>query len=380
MSTADRPILPSFEALFGAKAEARADAPGRVNLIGEHTDYHDGFVLPAVIPQRTRAMVHGRDDRRVRAWSSDGGPGIEEYTLGQETRGRGWLDYVQGLTVSFAARGLTVPGFDLWVDSNVPIGGGVSSSAALEVSVLRALRARFGLPLDDVELARIGQAAETAFVGAPVGIMDQMASSLGRDGEALFLDTRTLAVERIPLPPGVALIVIASGVTHAHAGGEYATRRRESFEAATHLGVERLRDLDTAALPRLAGMDAVLARRARHIITENQRVRDAADALREGDVATVGRLMNASHESMRDDYQISTSEIDLLVSLVQAEPSVFGARLTGGGFGGSIVALARTDDAATIALRVLKHYEAASGRAGRVLLPLIGAGVEGHAF
>ena len=378
MSTADRPIVPTFEAVLGAKAEARADAPGRVNLIGEHTDYHDGFVLPAVIPQRTRAMVHGRVDRRVRAWSSDGGPGIEEYTLGQETRGRGWLDYVQGLTVSLAARGVTVPGFDLWLDSSVPIGGGVSSSAALELSVLRALRARFVLPLDDVELARVGQAAETAFVGAPVGIMDQMASSLGRDGEALFLDTRTLAVERIPLPPGVALIVIASGVTHAHAGGEYATRRRESFDAATHLGVERLRDLDTAALPRLAGMDAVLARRARHIITENQRVLDAADALREGDPGTVGCLMNASHESMRDDYQISTPEIDLLVSLAQAEPSVFGARLTGGGFGGSIVALARADDAAIVAFRVLKHYEDAGGRGGRVLLPLIG--VVGHAF
>ncbi|MEO6235530.1 MAG: galactokinase family protein, partial [Vicinamibacterales bacterium] len=287
MSNDERAALPAFEALFGAAAEAHADAPGRVNLIGEHTDYHEGYVLPAVIPQRTRAALRAREGRRVRAWSADATPPLEEYTLGEERRGRGWLDYVQGLTVSLARQGVELTGFDLRLESDVPIGGGVSSSAALEVSVLRALRTRFALALDDVAIARSGQEAEVTFVGAPVGIMDQMAASLGRDGEALFLDTRALAVERIPLPPEVKLIVIDSGVTHAHAGGEYGARRRESFEAARQLGVALLRDVDVTSLARLDALDPLLARRARHVITENQRVLEAAAALRAADAAAL---------------------------------------------------------------------------------------------
>lgn len=370
MSNVERAALPAFEALFGAAAEAHADAPGRVNLIGEHTDYHEGYVLPAVIPQRTRAALRAREDRRVRAWSADAAPPLEEYTLGEETRGRGWLDYVQGLTVSLARQGVELTGFDLRLESDVPIGGGVSSSAALEVSVLRALRTRFALSLDDVAVARSGQEAEVTFVGAPVGIMDQMASSLGRDGEALFLDTRTLAVARIPLPPGVALIVIDSGVTHAHAGGEYGARRRESFEAARQLGVAHLRDVDVTSLPRLDALDPLLARRARHVMTENQRVLEAAAALRAGDPATLGRLMNASHASMRDDYEISTPDVDTLVALMQEEPGVFGARMTGGGFGGSIVGVSRAAGARAAAEHVVRRYCAATRRDARILLPL----------
>ena len=366
------PPSPAFTELFGAPAEADATAPGRVNLLGEHTDYHDGFVLPATIPQRTHAAVRAGGDRRVRAWSAGTGREVESYLLGAETPGRGWLDYVQGLTLALSRRGFELPGFDLRLESAVPIGAGVSSSAALEVSVLRALRTRFDLPIDDVELARAAQAAETDFVGAPIGIMDQMASSIGRDGEALFLDTRTLAFERIPLPGDADLVVIDSRIAHTHAGGDYATRRRESFDAAAQLGLDRLRDADPGTLLRLAAIDPLLARRARHVITENQRVRDAVTALRRGDLQSFGRLMNASHASMRDDYETSTPQIDLLVAITQQDVDAFGARLTGGGFGGAIVALVRGGAGRRVAARVVHAFKSAAGIDATVL-------VAGHA-
>jgi galactokinase len=364
MSIVPRP----FESLFGAAAESHASAPGRVNLIGEHTDYHEGFVLPVVIPRQTAAAIRARADGLVRAWSAGAVDRIETFTLGDETPGRGWVDYVQGVTAALARRGLPVSGFDLRLESTVPIGAGVSSSAALEVSLLRALRARWSLDLDDLALARVAHAAETEFVGAPVGVMDQVASSLGRDGEALFLDTRTLTVERVPLPPAVDLVVIDSGIAHAHAGGAYATRRRESFDAARALGVTHLRDLDAGALGRLASIEPVLARRARHVITENQRVLDAVSALRQGDVQALGRLMDASHRSMRDDYETSTPEIDTLVAIAQAHPDVIGARLTGGGFGGSIVALAAAARGARVGADVAAEYRQRTGQRGAVLV------------
>jgi galactokinase len=346
-----------------------ADAPGRVNLIGEHTDYHDGYVLPTVIPQRTRVELRPRADRRVRAASPALGERWEEYEAGAETPGRGWLDYVQGVTATLAARGVDVPGFDARISSDVPIGAGVSSSAALEVSLLRALRTLLSLDLDDVEIAQIAQAAETDFVGAPVGIMDQMASSLGRDREALFLDTRTLAVERLPLPASMEVVVIDSGITHAHAGGEYVTRRRESFEAAALLRVERLRDAGPTLLPRLDDLPPVLARRARHIITENERVLAAVAAIRAADPRRLGELFAASHASMRDDYETSTPEIDMLVAIAAAHPEVYGARLTGGGFGGAVVALVRRGTAPAAAEEIRQAYVRRTGRRGAVLVP-----------
>jgi galactokinase len=352
---------------------ASADAPGRVNLIGEHTDYHDGFVLPTVIPQRTRVDLTRRDDRRVRASSASMGGGWLEYDLGREARGRGWLDYVQGVTAVVAAARFDLAGFDARIESTIPLGAGVSSSAALEVSLLRGLRTLFALPYDDVALARMAQAVETTFVGAPVGIMDQMASSLGRDGEALFLDTRTLAIERLPLPRTIEVIVIDSGVVHAHAGGEYATRRRESFEAAALLGVEMLRELDVSALPRIAALPPVLARRARHIVTENQRVLDTVAALRGGDVARAGTLFAASHASMRDDYETSTPDVDALVRIGAGHPAVHGARLTGGGFGGAVVLLAQAGRGRAAARSIRDEYARETGRKGIVLVPDDGA-------
>jgi galactokinase len=367
--TRDDAELRSFETLYDASSDVRADAPGRVNLIGEHTDYHEGFVLPMTIPQRTRVQLRRRNDRRVRAWSAGISDGIAEYDIGAEARGRGWLDYVQGVTASLAAAGHVVSGFDARIESTVPLGSGLSSSAALEIALLRALRDAFGLALDDVEVARIGQRVETDFVGAPIGIMDQMASSLGRDGEALFLDTRSLAFERIPVPPAIELVVIDSGVKHQHAGGEYVTRRRESFEAARALGVERLRDVPLEALPRVDALQPILARRARHIITENARVLDAVRALRAGAAAELGRLLDASHASMRDDYEVSTPDIDLLVEMGRADPDIYGARLTGGGFGGATVMLSRAGTARDAAARIAGKYERQTGRHGAVLVP-----------
>jgi galactokinase len=346
---------------------AEASAPGRVNLIGEHTDYHDGFVLPTVIPQQTHVSVVRRPDRRIRATSASLMNAREEYEAGAERAGRGWLDYIQGVTWTLARRGITIPGLDLQIASTVPLGAGVSSSAALEIALLRALRTLLGLNLDDVALARIAQTAETDFVGAPVGIMDQIASSLGRPGEALFFDTRTFTIERVPIPPRIELLVIHSGITHAHASGDYVTRRRESFEAAARLGVHRLRDIDS--LDRLTSLPSTLARRARHVVTENARVIEAVAALRQGDAAHLGRLFNASHASMRDDYEVSTPEIDTLVAIATRRPDVYGARLTGGGFGGAIVALARAGTARDAADAIVREYSRTTALVPVALLP-----------
>lgn len=348
---------------------ATASAPGRVNLIGEHTDYHEGLVLPAVLPQRTHVSIVRRRDRRIRATSAAVTNGAAEYESGAEQAGRGWLDYVQGVTSTLARHGVRVPGFDVNIESTLPVGAGVSSSAALEVALLRALRTLLVLDLDDIELARIAQAAETDFVGAPVGIMDQIAVSLGRPGEALFFDTRTFDVARVAIPPTVELIVIHSGVAHAHAGGGYVTRRRESFDAAAMLGVRYLRDVDTGALDRLAALPPPLSRRARHVITENARVIEAVAALRDGNAERLGTLFVASHASLRDDYEVSTPEIDALVSIAVQHGDIYGARLTGGGFGGAVVALARAGTARDAADAISRTYARVTGCPPVTLLP-----------
>ncbi|HVE85496.1 MAG TPA: galactokinase, partial [Myxococcales bacterium] len=333
-----------------------ARAPGRVNLIGEHTDYNGGYVLPVAIPQQTEVELVPREDGVVRASSAQVGE-RREYRLGEESPGQGWLDYVQGVTSVLRREGFgALRGFEARISSRVPLGSGLSSSAALEVALLRALREAFGLELDDVRLALLGQKAENDFVGAPVGVMDQMAASLADEKAALFLDTRTMRYERVPLPAGMELIVISSGIAHRHAGGDYKVRRGECERAAAALGVAQLRDLAEADVPRAMALPEPLGRRVRHVVTENARVLRAVEALRAGDLPRLGALLDASHESQAKDYEVSIPEIDLLVKLAQQEPDVYGARLTGGGFGGSIIAAAKTGAGAKAAAHIAEQY------------------------
>jgi galactokinase len=350
--------------------EVAASAPGRVNLIGEHTDYNEGFVLPIATPQRTTVHVATRGDRLVQVSSANLPPdqATAEYRLGEERRRGSWIDYVQGVTVALHEAGCSVGGFDGRIESDVPLGAGLSSSAALEIALVRALRLAFNLRLDDVEAARIGYTAETAFVGVPVGMMDQMAASLATADAALFLDTRSLVFERIPLPASAELIVINSGITHSHASGEYRIRRAECAEAARLLGVSGLRDIDPGRLETLS-LPPPLDRRVRHVVTENARVVAMRGALAAGDIEQAGTLMNASHDSMRDDFEVSIPEIDALVEAAREQPPVLGARLTGGGFGGCIVALVQAGHARTNAERIAAAYAERVHRTATIMIP-----------
>ncbi len=365
------PAAPSFVALFGHPPALAAAAPGRINLVGEHTDYNGGRVLPLAIPLRTRVEVRPRQDDRVRVWSANVPPapaGAEEYRLGSEARGRGWLDYVQGATDALARHGCALRGCELRIASAIPAGAGLGSSAALTVAVLRACRAAFDLALDDLAVARLAQQAENQLVGAPVGIMDPMASSLGDERHALFIDTRNLAFERVPMPAGLELAVIDSGIAHRHAGGEYAARRAECERAARLLGAARLCDLGPADLPRLARLPPPLDRRARHVVTENARVPAVVRALRDGDAERLGALLDEAHRSLAEDFAVSLPEIDQLVALARADPAVLGARLTGGGFGGSIVLVIR-GAARDAARRVVAACQGRGRLAPAVVLP-----------
>jgi galactokinase len=369
--------LSLFESTFGAPPVVVTSAPGRVNLIGEHTDYHQGFVLPTVLPHSTTVRLRPRGDQQVLVTSAEMQDGVHQYVLGRELPTGKWIDYVQGVTAAALQRGFELRGFEAAVTSTVPPGAGVSSSAALTVALLRALRESGMLPIDDVQIAALAQAAETEFVGAPIGIMDQMACSLSRPGEALFLDTRSLRYERIAMPPAAALIVIDSGIAHEHATGEYGARRRESFDAAEALGVRWLRDA-TMELIENTSLTDLQRRRARHVVTENQRVLAAVRALRAGDLPALGTLLTASHTSQRDDYQTSTAAIDQLVEIGLGDPRVYGARLTGGGFGGSVVMLADASEAAAAAQAIVADYQRKTANQGSILLPLPGGPIKEH--
>ena len=350
-------------------AVVRAAAPGRVNLIGEHTDYNGGFVLPTAIPQQTRVELTRRPDQRVEAVSTSD-PARGGYVLGQESARGDWSDYVQGVTWALRQAGFGLCGFDLSIHSTVPLGAGLSSSASLEVACLRAIRQAFDLAgLDDVKLAQLGQTAENDFVGAHCGIMDQMAASLADGSTALFLDSRSLEFRRIPLPADADLVVIHSGVVHEIAGGDYNTRRAECEEAARLLGVPQLRDLGLADLKPVEQLPEPFARRARHVVTEDERVLQAVQALQDSDLPRLGELFFASHDSMRDDFEVSVPAIDVLVEIARADPDVYGARMTGGGFGGSVVMLAHHGQGRAAGQRIARSYAERSGRTPMLLVP-----------
>ena len=349
----------TFADAFGTEPEVSASASGRVNLLGEHTDYNEGFVLPTTIPQATHVQIARSPDRRVRFYAANLGEFLEYEDEGPSPEGFG--RYVFGCIEVLKSRGVNVPPLMIHIASEVPMGGGLSSSAALEVAVLRGLREILNVQLDDVELAKLAQRAEVEYAGVRCGILDQMASSLGSADQMLFLDTRTLERKLLPMPGG-ELIVIDSGVARTLAGSGYNQRRSECESAAAMLGVKALRDETT--LDRIGKLPEPLNRRARHVITENARVLEAAQGV---GVERFGELMNASHASLRDDYEVSVPALDKLVDLLQQQPNVYGARLTGAGFGGACVALAHLGSANAVKSDVLKAY-AAAGYEGKALV------------
>ncbi|WP_285115854.1 galactokinase [Leifsonia sp. fls2-241-R2A-40a] len=343
-------VRDDFTAVFGREPDGVWSAPGRVNLIGEHTDYNLGFVLPFAINRRTVAALGARDDRTIRVGSTFADE-LVEVSLDELTSDglSGWSAYPLGVAWAlseFGADLAAVPGVDILIDSNVPVGAGLSSSAAIESAVAVALNEIWRLGLDRRTLARVGQRAENVAVGAPTGIMDQSASLLGERDAAVFLDCRSLGSEVVPLgleAASLEILIIDTGVTHDHATGGYADRRASCEKGARILGVEALRDVSVDDLGRARELlDDVTFRRVRHIVTEDQRVLDTVRTLREQGPAAIGELLDASHVSMRDDFEISVPELDLAVETAQANGAI-GARMTGGGFGGSALALVPSD-------------------------------------
>jgi galactokinase len=348
-------------------------APGRVNLIGEHTDYNEGLVLPFAIAERTVAAAVRRDDDVIAA-ASTLYPGTVAVRLADIAPGAvtGWAAYPLGVAWALSKlrdRPRAVGGVDLFIDSSVPAGGGVSSSAALEMAVAGALNALWELAASDPELVHAGQRAENEVVGAPTGIMDQYASLLGQPGAAVFLDCRSEHTQIVPLrldQAGLELVLIDTGERHSHAAGGYAARRASCEKAARELGVPALRDVSVDDLPRAARvLDEETFRRARHVVTENARVASAVAALTAGDPAAVGPLLTASQLSMRDDFEISTPALNLAVD-VALNAGALGARMTGGGFGGAVIALISRHRATVLPQAALDAFTAAGYAAPQV--------------
>jgi galactokinase len=340
-----------FTATFGSEPLARGEAPGRVNVLGEHTDYNDGYVLPTAIPQTTIVDVAPSRGGDFELCSIGSGMEGERLTFGRDSPPQGYERYVHGCVAALGERGITVPPVAMLIRSTVPIGAGLSSSAALEVAVLRALRELLGFTLDDVQLALTAQRAENHYAGVRCGIMDQMASSLADDDHMIFIDTRTLELARLPFPPDSAFVVLDSGVPRSLAASGYNDRRAECEAAARALGVSALRDVVEPA--EAVRLPPPLDRRARHVIAENARVLAAARGVT---AAELGRLMNASHASLRDDFEVSVPALDALVALLEEHPDVYGARLTGAGFGGACVALVRAGARERVKSDVLPRF------------------------
>ena len=357
-----------FKQFFTHSPTQVARAPGRVNVMGEHTDYNGGWVMPMPLHLETHVAVAPRNDGVVRVVSGNA-PHAQpvEFELIRLLPEHDWADYIRGMCAELIKDGHRLCGVDVAIASNVPLGGGLSSSAALEVAFGRALRALLNLPLSDAQLALLGQRCENNFVGAKVGIMDQMVSSVGRPEQVLLLNTQTLEHAHIPLGASVELGVIHSGVHHSHVQGEYNTRRQECEQAAAALGVQALCSLDATGLSRIETLAEPLRRRARHVVSENLRVHAAAQALRAGNAVALGALLRQSHGSLRDDYQVSVPAVDALVERANAHSDCFGARITGGGFGGCIVLLAQPGKAAAVVAQVLRECANTAPQASAVV-------------
>ncbi|WP_320782631.1 galactokinase [Streptomyces sp. CRN 30] len=374
-------VAERFAELYGAAPEGIWAAPGRVNLIGEHTDYNDGFVMPFALPHATVAAVSRRTDGVLRLHSGDveGDPVELALTDLAPESDRNWTAYPAGVVWALREAGHEVTGADVHLTSTVPTGAGLSSSAALEVVIALALNDLYDLDLKGWQLARLCQRAENVYVGAPTGIMDQTASACCQEGHALFLDTRDLSQRQIPFDlaaEGMRLLVVDTQVKHSHSEGEYGKRRAGCEKGAALLGVDALRDIAyddlDAALARLDDEEEV-RRLVRHVVTEDQRVEKTVALLESGETRAIGPILSEGHASLRDDFRISCPELDLVVDTALSAGAL-GARMTGGGFGGSAIVLLEAADADTVTKAVEEAFAAAGFTAPRVFTAVPSAG------
>ncbi len=348
-------MVRAFEAQFGSLPSWLVRAPGRVNLIGEHTDYNDGFVLPMAIERAVWIALRPRSDGQVKVRSLDFDE-TRAFMLGDfRHEAEGWLEYLKGVAWALQDAGYPLRGWEGVLGGDVPIGAGLSSSAALEVVTARAFAAVSGWAWEPKAMARLGQKAENEWVGMKCGIMDQMISAAGEAGHALLIDCRSLATQSVPLPAGTAIAILDTATRRGLVDSAYNERRAQCEAAARFFGASALRDVTLEMFEAAGdGLDEVTRRRARHVITENERTLRAAEAMRRGDAAEMGRLMDASHVSMRDDFEITNDALNIMVECAREEPACYGARMTGGGFGGCAVALIRAD----LAERFVAHVDA----------------------
>ncbi len=366
MSDPKNNVLASFAHVFDAAPDFLLQAPGRVNLIGEHTDYNDGFVLPCAIDYQTVVAARKRSDSLVRVVSSDYQDALDEFDLSQEIQfvdDKMWANYIRGVVKCLLDRGHSLGGVDLAVSGNVPQGAGLSSSAALEVVIGQTFKELFSLDISQADIALNGQKAENEFVGCNCGIMDQLISAKGVENHALLIDCRSLETQAVSMPENVAVVIINSNKKRGLVDSEYNTRRAQCEEAASIFGVKALRDVSLDEFEaRQSELSAVVAKRARHVITENARTLEAAQALTDGNMQRLGQLMAQSHVSMRDDFEITVKEIDTLVEIVQGViGDKGGVRMTGGGFGGCIVSLMPPELVDDVKAAINQKYQAATG-------------------
>ena len=356
-----------FQKQFKSQAQVFS-APGRVNLIGEHTDYNDGFVLPSAIGFFTQAAISPRSDQKlvIRSTEFEGSFEVDVTTLPAHKQGA-WCDYIIGVAKELVRSGCRLGGADLLIHGEVPIGAGLSSSAALEVVAALALLSLTQCEISPKEIARLCQRAENEFIGARVGIMDQFVSCFGREGNAVLLDCRSLGFELVPIPGSVKLVICNTMVKHEHAGGEYNQRRRECEQGVEVLsksypGISALRDVSLEQLmAKKADMPPVVYKRCLHVVEENARVLSAAREFRKGNLSAVGKLMRESHVSMRDLYEISCRELDIMVEAAEGLSGYYGGRMTGGGFGGCTVNLVESAHSSNFRDKIAERYRARTG-------------------
>jgi len=367
-------IVHTFESEFGGQPTFLVRAPGRVNLIGEHTDYNDGFVLPMAIDRAVWIALRPRVDRRVRVYSLDYEK-MAEFSINNLIVGKGWVEYIKGVAHELQVEGFKLSGWEGVLGGNVPRGAGLSSSAALELAAARAFATVSGFEWNPARMARIGQRAENHWVGVNCGIMDQMVSAAARAGHALFLDCRSLEYEHVPLPEGLAVVVMDTSTRRGLVGSAYNERRAQCEAAAEIFGVPALRDVGMEEFKAESGkLAAAVMRRARHILTENQRVLLAVAAMRAGEVRKLGKLFDESHASLRDDFEVTNDALNQIVAAAGAQPACYGARMTGAGFGGCAVALVEKDQVEGFVSAVVTDFRKKSGLEAAMYLCQASAG------